>query len=301
MGEKPADPTARGPKVYKIRLTKVAEINPEYAVLFSLLHFLVCLIFLGRVLQQFVQGKSSHDNSVLTAITVCPHLLLRDLSSFWSQALNVVIRMQPSLSWPFNVRSFFTDRETKDIGSGLVLWRGYFQSVRPAMGRMLINIDISTGTMYRPGRLLDLCLQFIGRDKPMTLAPRHGFPDRERLRLQRFITGIRVLTPGGTPGKEQTPRVIKKLSPAGANSLTFQTKDGRSMTVADYFRVTLNRPLEHPDVLCVEVCLSLRISSCCLIEFDRLALAHSSRWSFARSRLARSCASRFPLISRRTY
>jgi len=29
--------------------------------------------------------------------------------------------------WPFNVRSFFTDLETKDIGSGLVLWRGYFQ------------------------------------------------------------------------------------------------------------------------------------------------------------------------------
>jgi hypothetical protein len=33
------------------------------------------------------------------------------------QALNVVIRMQPKLLYyPFNVRPFFTDRETKDIG-----------------------------------------------------------------------------------------------------------------------------------------------------------------------------------------
>jgi eukaryotic translation initiation factor 2C len=30
-----------------------------------------------------------------------------------------------------------------------VLWRGYFQSVRPAPGRMVINIDISTGTMFK--------------------------------------------------------------------------------------------------------------------------------------------------------
>jgi eukaryotic translation initiation factor 2C len=34
------------------------------------------------------------------------------------QALNVVIHMQPKLSYPFNVRPFFTDRETKDIGPG---------------------------------------------------------------------------------------------------------------------------------------------------------------------------------------
>jgi eukaryotic translation initiation factor 2C len=43
--------SGRGPKVYKIKLTHVAEINPE-------------------VLHRFIQGKGSHDNTVLTAITV---------------------------------------------------------------------------------------------------------------------------------------------------------------------------------------------------------------------------------------
>ncbi len=162
--------------------------------------------------------------------------------------------MEPSLKYPFNVRSFFTDSERKDIGSGLELFRGYFQSVRPAMGRMLINIDISTGTMYKAINLLALCLEFIDQKNPNTLSPRHGFPDRERLRLQRFISGIRVITPGGATAREQTPRVIKKLSPTGANNLTFQMRDGGSMTVANYFQHTLNRPLKHPDVLCVEVC-----------------------------------------------
>lgn len=177
------------------------------------------------------------------------------LSPYFFQALNVVIRMEPTMKYPFNVRSFFTDRETKDIGSGLQLWRGYFQSVRPASGRMLINIDISTGTMYKAGPLLALCLEYVSRDDPNALAPKRGFPDRERLRLQRFISGIRVLTthPGPDGTVHQTPRVVKKLSTAGANALNFTMREGGTMSVAEYFQKTQNRKLQFPDVVCVEV------------------------------------------------
>ncbi|GLB33868.1 putative argonaute family protein [Lyophyllum shimeji] len=218
LGSGRSESGGKGPKVYKIRLTKVAEINPE-------------------VLRRFIAGEQSHDNTVLTAIT----------------ALNVVIRMEPTMKYPFNVRSFFTDRETKDIGSGLQLWRGYFQSVRPASGRMLINVDISTGTMYKAGPLLGLCLEFLNKRDPNALAPSRGFPDRERLRLQRFISGIRILTKHAGSDGNPIPRVIKKLSSAGANALNFSMREGGSMSVADYFQRTQNRKLEFPDVICVEV------------------------------------------------
>ena len=162
--------------------------------------------------------------------------------------------MEPSMKYPFNVRSFFTDRETKDIGSGLELWRGYFQSVRPGIGKMLINVDISTGTMYKAGSLLKLCMDFIGRDDPNALSPKRGFPDRQRILLQRFISGIRVLTTSHGPnGPVQTPRVIKKLSSAGAASLTFSMREGGSMTVAQYYQRIQNKALKYPDVICVEV------------------------------------------------
>ncbi|KAJ7135279.1 argonaute-like protein, partial [Mycena crocata] len=211
--------SGKGPKVYKIKLTHVAEINPE-------------------VLKRFIEGDQSHDNTVLTAIT----------------ALNVVIRMEPTLNYPFNVRPFFTNRETKDIGAGLELWRGYFQSIRPAMGKMLINVDISTGTMYKNGPLLRLCLEYICKNDPNALSPKRGFPDRERLRLQRFVSGIRVLTTHAGPGGEvRIPRVIRKLSTAGASSLTFQMREGTTITVADYFQSTQNKPLQFPDVICCEV------------------------------------------------
>lgn len=174
-----------------------------------------------------------------------------------TSAKNVVIRMEPTLNpnYAFNIRSFFTSRETKDIGNGLVLWRGYFQSIRPAVGKMLINVDISTGVMYKSGNLLELCREFIGHRDPNALAPRRGFPDRERVKLQRFLTGIRIFTRNPETGRvdNSRARTVKKLSSAGASDLTFSLRDGGQMTVAQYFRNTYNRPLTYPDVLCVEV------------------------------------------------
>lgn len=179
------------------------------------------------------------------------------------KALNVVVRMEPTIKYPFNVRSFFTNQEMKDIGSGLVLWRGYFQSVRPAIGRMLINIDISTGTMYKPGSLISLCLQFLRKEDNNVQALARiagaagrgvGISDRDRLALQRFISGIRVMTSGTLQqGRPRTPRVVKKISAVGASSLTFTLREGGTLTVAQYFQRTYNRALRYPDVLCVEV------------------------------------------------
>lgn len=170
---------------------------------------------------------------------------------FAHQALNVVIRMEPSLKYPFNVRSFFNDDEKKEIGGGLHLWRGYFQSVRPAIGRLLINIDISTACMYRPGKLIDLCLDFLGRPGDIKLLERIG--DRDRLRLQRFIANLRVITE--TTSKEaRLPRVVKGLSSTGADRMTFKMRDtGESLTVADYFKRARNKGLQYPKLPCIQV------------------------------------------------
>ncbi|KAJ6521406.1 hypothetical protein B0H19DRAFT_1203957, partial [Mycena capillaripes] len=104
------------------------------------------------------------------------------------------------------------------------------------------------------GPLLRLCLEYIGKNDPNALSPKRGFPDCECLRLQRFISSIRVLTTHTGPnGEVQTPRVIKKLSAAGASSLTFQMCKGQTMAVADYFQSTQNKHLQFPDVICCEV------------------------------------------------
>jgi eukaryotic translation initiation factor 2C len=179
----------------------------------------------------------------------------------FGQALNVVVRMEPSLIYPSNKNSFFTNKETRSIGGGIVLWRGYFQSVRPAIDRLLINVDISTGAMYRAGRLIDLALEFLGRSgTPNALAPRHGLPDRERLRLQQFISGIKITTPYRAQNLDRR-RLVKKVTRESARDRTFELGDGKTMTVADYFRKEFGIPLQFPDLVCVEVCTTFFLSS----------------------------------------
>lgn len=87
--------------------------------------------------------------------------------------------------------------------------------------------------------MIDLCLEALRRPgrpelHPEQLAPRSGFPERERLKLQRFLSGIRVVTnqKDETGRLNSTPRVVKKVSSAGANDLKFQLRDGETMTVA---------------------------------------------------------------------
>ncbi|KZV61782.1 Piwi-domain-containing protein [Peniophora sp. CONT] len=215
--------TGRRPRTYHVTLKIANEINTE-------------------TLHRYLEGKQSMDNTILTAIT----------------ALNIAIRMAPSLIFPFNVRSFFTPDGRRDIGAGVTLWRGYFQSIRPGIGRMFTNIDISTGAMYKEGPLLELCLEVAdrGMQNVNVLSPRHGLPDRERLRIQRFIQNVKVTTKHGKPlppGTKRPPRVVRKLTKDGARDLTFTTETGASITVAAYFQSVLNRPLSHPDIVCAEL------------------------------------------------
>lgn len=162
--------------------------------------------------------------------------------------------MEPTSRYPFNVRSFFTNVERKDLRNGIEAWRGYFQSVRPATGRMLINIDISTGIMYKGGPLIGLCLDFFGRigANANMLAPAHGLPQRQWIELKRFLMGIKIVTTTVAPNR-RSPRAVKSISSKGADQMTFQLREGGTLTVAKYFKQTHNRTLQFPSLPCVEV------------------------------------------------
>jgi eukaryotic translation initiation factor 2C len=205
----------RPPKMYKVKLTKAAEIN-------------------SVVLQRFVEQQQSLDESVLTAI----------------MALNVVIRMEPTQKYPFNVRSFYTPQGKQIVGGGLEFWRGYFQSLRPSIGRLIVNVDISSGMMYKAGPLIELCLDFLGRGPNQDLLA--TLPDRERLRLQKFIKGVKVQIKTKSSGPQKF-RVVRGLSKEGADRFNFVGSDGAQTNVARYFREQLRETVRFPKVICAEV------------------------------------------------
>ncbi|KAL0578891.1 hypothetical protein V5O48_003124 [Marasmius crinis-equi] len=209
-----ADP-AKPPTVYRITLSKAAVVNPE-------------------VLKRFVEGKQSEDEAVSTVVMV----------------MNIVLGQEPKSKYPATSRSFFPGEVRKSVGHGLELQRGYFQSVRPAIGRVILNFDITTGLFYKSGTLIDVALDFFGLTDVRMLAPSNGLQGRHRHDLDMFVSGM-IVKVWTADKKRQRSMRVEKLSMVGADEFTFDWKDHGETSVADYFRRSQNEALRFPKLICV--------------------------------------------------
>jgi len=107
--------------------------------------------------------------------------------------------------------------------------------------------------MYEPGEFISLALDFLGKSgQPNALAPGRGLSPRERLRLQQFVAGMKVTTPCLACHPDRH-RVVKRVTPESARSRTFKIDGVETMTVMEYFQNQMNIPLQHPDLICVEL------------------------------------------------
>lgn len=229
---------------------------------------------------------------MLTALTVRATVFLYRMFVHISlKALNVVIRMLPLQTHPFNTRSFFTDAEKKDVGQGFQLWRGYFQSLRPASGRLLVNIDLSTGMFYKPGPLMNIALEASGLRDPRDLTAT-AFDHRRLRELERFLSGVRVsVQPAG--GGPPNIVVIHSLTREGATNIRFE-REGRQTNVAAYYRELTNRALQFPNMICAKVCELSSFFHCVLTQIlDRRRKARFCHLSDVLSFLDKSHESRY--------
>lgn len=64
-----------------------------------------------------------------------------------------------------------------ELGGGLQVIRGFFASVRPATGRVLVNVNVTYGAFYKPGPLVRLMME-------------SGLQDKRK--LDKFVTYLRV-------------------------------------------------------------------------------------------------------------
>lgn len=136
------------------------------------------------------------------------------------------------------------------------------RSVRPTIGKMVVNVDITTVLMYRGGPLMDIALEVLQKpprayqwlDAPMQ--------DADRRALSKFLARLRItVTHIARPaGKSRGIIGIKGSSAA----TTKFTKDGTSTTIQQYFEATYRKKLKYPKAVLVEVrhIFLLLISDC---------------------------------------
>ncbi|KAK0217148.1 argonaute-like protein [Armillaria fumosa] len=204
---------------FKITITEAREISME-------------------LLRRYTAGQQSWDENVSTALT----------------ALNIVLRMEPSLKHPFRVRSFFNDRIKAALGNmPLEAWQGYFQSVRPVLNGLIVNIDISTGVMFKPGSLVETCVEFFSGYRRGEEANRwlkaQSIPVMQRRRLQTFLFGVKV--EAQTVAGKKRVVTIHKLTERDAASTMFTPTGGAQTSVAQYY-AQANQRVRFLNIICIQ-------------------------------------------------
>ncbi|KAF9501264.1 Piwi-domain-containing protein [Pleurotus eryngii] len=179
------------------------------------------------LLNSLIQYQGSEQTPQTAAATNLLQLLVRQGQN-WA-------------TFPNNARAYYTEIGSKGVGGGFELWRGFFQSVRPSIGRMLINIDISMAAMYKSGSVLDVALDVLGARDIRALS--FDARDPKFRKLERYFKK-RMITVH-TPAMQGVKRMIYGLEPK-AGHFRFNKESGESLTVESYFR-RLNNPVRYPD------------------------------------------------------
>lgn len=225
--DEPQSARQRPPRIFTIKMKKVASISME-------------------LLRSFLSGTLNYT----------PYEAL--------QALEVVIRHAPTMTNLVNVnRSFYSSNNPCHLSGPVDAWLGYYQAIKPAPGRLLLNIDTSATVFYRPGSLLELLSSVImggggpPRDRQFShgggggpARPPNSLSEGERSKLERAIKGLRVQT-------NHNPKVKRKYKITGvshesADRIRFESSEGRSQSVAEYFASQYNLRLRYPGLPCIK-------------------------------------------------
>lgn len=189
-------------------------------------------------LSQFVAGRVKLSGNILMAI----------------QIMDVVFRHIPLLKHMAVARSFFSpERVIDQLRGGLDLWGGVFQSVRPGIQQLYLNVDVAFTTFVRPMLLLDFILEVTRKRKEEL---RHSLPPAMLQMIERAVKGLvvraqhrrdiqpifRIARLTRTPCDETMFRQVKP----GADPST-----GKDVSVANYFKSQYNVNLQFPKLPCI--------------------------------------------------
>ncbi|KAG9290846.1 hypothetical protein G9A89_010995 [Geosiphon pyriformis] len=206
----------RPPRSFKIKIKKVGVIYMEE-------------------LHRFLQGKNKLTSNCQTAI----------------MALDVLIRHRPSMQYVTVGRSFYTSEGSMPLFGGAEVWQGYYQSARPAQGRMMINLDLSATAFYEGGPLVTIVVKLLGRRSPDDL--RRGISDRDRLKLEKSLKNLKIKVVHRGEATSKRRFKITGITPTPASSSIFESAETGETDVASYFFKTYSKRLQYPYLPCVVV------------------------------------------------
>ncbi|EMD38649.1 hypothetical protein CERSUDRAFT_113827 [Gelatoporia subvermispora B] len=163
--------------------------------------------------------------------------------------LQIYLRQLPNIKYVTpahqkNYRIFYTDIGSVPLGNALEAWKGVFQSVRPTLQGLAINVDMTTGIMIQGGSLSDVLMARFSLNNARQLAVQET--DSLWRQIRQFLYGI-IVAWGGVPGRERQMTIVGLVPKAG--DFVFEMKGNDTpapITIKDYYYMTHLKVLKFP-------------------------------------------------------
>lgn len=197
-------------------------------------------------LKSYMEGKIQYNTNVMEAINFMDHLLREGPSR------------NPRLV-PIK-RSFFArNGQRMDLGGAVEVFRGVYQTMRPAQGnKMIINLDVAISSFWKPQALLPAIVEKNKyRDVPEI---QRKFQDRgQQDATKKYLK--RLMVKAVYPGNPQPNTVwkIENIAKVTAQTHRIQWRDqqgnetGEQISVAAYFARKYNVSLKFPNLPLIEM------------------------------------------------
>ncbi|KAL1746079.1 Piwi domain-containing protein [Schizophyllum fasciatum] len=140
-----------------------------------------------------------------------------------------------------NAKAFFTDKEKTDLGGGIELWRGFFQSVRPTIGRLLINIDTTVAPFIASRSLMDFMIDIIGKRHRNARDLELSKTDQDFKRLERAVKKLHITV----RFNNSKTKIIRGLEPHAGRFSFYNEQRGMETTIEAICTVFLTTPQAH--------------------------------------------------------
>lgn len=208
------------------------------------------------IIQQFLDGRVQMSILVAEAINFLDHLL-REGPSQSAEFLQVK-------------RSLFKrNGQRADLGGGIEVWRGIYQSMRLAEGKkMVVNLDVANSCFWKPSALVAAIITNSGWRDPSEIAAklvpiqsngsRTANPTHKA--LQAKFKGVVVKAQyQGNPLPQKEWKIFRfATTNAHEEKLEWkhpQTKQptGEMLSIAQYFKRKYNTALQYPNLPLVEM------------------------------------------------
>ncbi|RGB37332.1 Piwi domain-containing protein [Rhizophagus diaphanus] len=193
-------------------------------------------------------------------------------------AMSTIISHEISINHPTIRNLFYTSQGAKPLFGGIEAWPGYYQLVRPTMGKMMINIDSSATTFYEGGPLIQMIVKILGLRSSDYL--RRGLTERDRQKVEKIIKNLRI-SDNHIPENRRKFK-IEKLTQNSASDTTFNRN---KIDVTIYFQKKYKRRLLYPFLPCVVVGKNyyLPIEVCDVIpgqRYNRYTWEWELKWNY---------------------